>query len=414
MTTDIERATAPETAPARREVASQYTLWGLNDRASYAKLLAGANEILPSGIKGGSIDQVAAKVFLALETGDMLGLHPMAAVGGIDIIEGNPTISPQLALGLIKKNGHRYRIEETGAIETGDFKVTVTLWRTDDPEPMSKSYSMRDALRAGLLDSYEPDGRGDWIPVARSAKGNALNWEKIPADMCQWRAVGRLMRAYAPDIMLGVSYFPEELEAHVDASGVRTEVITDETVAEYIARIKAIQDKADMETIYHEIIAAEAWIPKIEGEFVAHLSTLTVDSRPPKPGRPGNTGDPAIDNPTESPTTSTEPGHPQEDSPHPPVSAEPDSQAVTEAHSDAPSDEDAPPVDHEPRIEQSIDEADAAERAEYQADRAVPHSTVGMPTAPVRDADGMIPPGAAIAAARGERKPFDPSALYGG
>src|SRR5690606_34342412 len=87
--TDIARVAAPT-----------YSRWDMPTRQQYAMMLAGAKEILPAGLKANTPQETAARLFLALETGDMVGLHPMAAINGIDVIEGNPTISPQLALGL--------------------------------------------------------------------------------------------------------------------------------------------------------------------------------------------------------------------------------------------------------------------------------------------------------------------------
>ena len=287
--------------------ASQYSQWTMGERAAYAKMLAGAKELIPSGLRGNTPDETAAKIFLATETGDMLGLHPMSSIGGIDVIEGNATISPQLGLGLIRRDKHKIRMSETGSVETGDLKVTVTVFRADDPdEPIVKSFSIRDAARAGLCTLTETNGV--WKLTARSQKGNPLNWEKWPADMCQWRAVGRIMRAGLSDVLLGVSYFPEELEATVDAFGVRTEAITADEALGYVERIKALDDKADMATLFHEINQAEKWTPKLRAEFDAHLATLTKDSRPPRQGAPGHTGDKAIDAPAESATVPTEPG----------------------------------------------------------------------------------------------------------
>lgn len=385
--TNTEVATITE---PRREIPSQYRLWSMADRAAYARMLAGAAELVPSGLRGGSVDGTAAKIFIATETGDMLGLHPMAAIGGIDIIEGQPTVSPQLALGLIRKAGHKPRIIETGTVEDGDLKCVVTLIRGDDPDDViTKSYTLHDAARAGLCTYALDPQTGKWVVTARSRAGNPLNWEKYPADMCQWRAVGRLMRAGAGDVLLGVSYFPEELEALVDESGVRTEAIGEDEQNEYIDRIKALDDKADMETIWQEINRAEKWTTKLMAEFDAHLSTLTKDSRPPKDGAPGHTGDPEIDDRMKQVTTGTEP---PESGANTPPRAQTGTPPVPDAPSEAHSDDPVPPL------------TDADAPAQYATG-----GTVDPNALPIAD-DGMIPPGAAMKAARAG---FNPSALQG-
>lgn len=272
-------------------------------RQNYAHVLAGAGDMIPAGLNDRQTGRPSpAKIFLVLETGAMLGLHPMAALNGIDVIEGKATISPRLFTGLVRGAGHKLRINESGSIGSGDYRVDVVLIRKDDPdEPIAASWDMDDTVQAELA-KYEPDANGRWRVTARSNRGNALNWEKFPKDMCLWRALGRLARRGAADVLMGIGYFPEELEVAVDEEGERVDYTEREDAI--IAAAQGFDDKADMAGLYlehHPVqedgsrAPSEVWTGRVQAAFDAHLATLTKDSRPPKAGAPGQTGDALVD-----------------------------------------------------------------------------------------------------------------------
>lgn len=281
-----------------------YQKSSLATRASYAQTLAGAADLIPRGLFDKQTGRPSpAKILLVMETGAMLGLAPMAALAGIDVIEGKAAISPRVALGLFRSAGHKVQIIETGTVETGDLKVTVILTRKDDPEnPIDASFTPQQALRAGLIDSYQQNTQtGLWEIRARSSQGKVLPWEAYTEDLCLWRAVGRLGRRGGQDVLMGIGYIPEELDARIDEDGVIAESITVEAEDEVIARFKQYDDKAHMAAFWASMHpmgqVADAWTGRVAAEFDAHLATLTKDSRPPKDGAPGHTGDPSVDGP---------------------------------------------------------------------------------------------------------------------
>lgn len=285
-----------------------YAYWPMEQRVHYARTLAYAGDMIPSGLRGGSTDQTASRVFLVLETGAMLGLHPMAALQGIDVIKGTAAISPQTFTGLARGAGHKLRIRESGTIEGGDFRVDVVLIRADDSEEIPASFSMKDALRAELIDSYTPGADGDYVVKAKSD-----NWRHYPQDMCQWRALGRLARRGAADVTMGIGYFPEELEVAVNEDGYRRDMREFED--KLIEELQALDDKKDMAELWlrehpraddGKRYPNDEWTDYVQTKFDAHLAGLTKDSRPPKEGAPGNTGIAAIDGPAQSAPEPTE------------------------------------------------------------------------------------------------------------
>ncbi|WP_065961216.1 hypothetical protein [Curtobacterium sp. UCD-KPL2560] len=201
----------------------------LAEKRDYVQTIAQAGELLPKGLwhnvrnpDTNMMEQRPSpgKVMLVVETGLMLGVHPMAALQGIDVIEGHPTIKPALMSALLRQAGHSLRIRQTGSVRGGDLAVTTTLIRKDDPEfPYEYTWTPQDAVDAGLLDSYAPDAEGVWRPRARSKDGKPLPWELFTARLCRWRSLSDAASAGGEDVLMGLHYTAEELGATVDSEG---------------------------------------------------------------------------------------------------------------------------------------------------------------------------------------------------
>lgn len=188
----------------------------LADRQQYALTIARAKAILPGNLRAPDEQETAARAFLIMETGDMLGLHPMAALAGVNVIEGKPALSSGLMSAVVRDAGHKLHVTESGTIEGGDYKATATLTREDDPEhPFSSTWTPHRAQRAGLC-KYEQEAGGIWKVTARSERGKALPWESYTESLCKSRAISEVARDGAQDALLGLRYTPEELESGVE------------------------------------------------------------------------------------------------------------------------------------------------------------------------------------------------------
>jgi len=156
----------------------------LSERMNYAKALAAAS-LLPAQYRG-----QPANVLLAMEYGDALGLSAIAAIQGVNVIDGKPTASAQLIGALVRRAGHRLRVETS----PDGTSARATIIRSDDPDfPFTCVWSMDRAQAAGLA------GRGAW--------------KTYPEAMLKARAITEVARDACPEVLSGVAYTPEELGA---------------------------------------------------------------------------------------------------------------------------------------------------------------------------------------------------------
>lgn len=151
-------------------------------------------------------------VFAAVLFGEEMGLGPMQSLTQIHVIEGKPSIAPELMRALVFKAGHRIDIKlasETKAVLYGK--------RSDSGSEATVEWTMQDAQRAGLA------GRGAW--------------KTYPRAMLMARATSELCRMLFPDVVAGLSYTPEEVAS---VAGVEWTEAPSETVATGTPAIAAV------------------------------------------------------------------------------------------------------------------------------------------------------------------------------
>lgn len=154
----------------------------LDQQINYAKAMAVSN-LLPV-----TYQNHPENVLVALAQGQALGIAPIQAMNQINVIKGKPALSADLIAALVRRAGHRLRVEGD------DTYAQVTVIRADDPDyiPKPVRWDMERAKRAGLL-------------------GNP-SWQKYPAAMLRARAISEAARAWANDALYGFIYTPEELD----------------------------------------------------------------------------------------------------------------------------------------------------------------------------------------------------------
>jgi hypothetical protein len=274
-----------------------YSRLSIEDRLAYAEIMAQAGDMIPAGLWDPATGRPSkAKIFLVLETGAMLGLEAAASLQSIDVLDGRATIPPRLMLAFIRAAGHTVEITEHGTLDDGTLGATVRTVRADTGEEITRTFTIADAERAQLVRIIR-DPRTTTVRLDADSRGDKLSpWVGYPQTMCVWRAAGRVGREGYEDLLLGIAWSAEELDAKVDVEGVRVvpDWVDDGALVE---RIHAVTDRAVMRKLYREeaVDHPERWTVRVAAAFDSHLLTLTYDSEAPKPGRPGHTGSEAVD-----------------------------------------------------------------------------------------------------------------------
>lgn len=156
------------------------------------------------------------KILVVILHGLELGMKPMQAVQRIAVINNRPTLWGDGALSLVRASGLCEWIDEQMAGE-GDSRVArCEVQRRGDPRPTKRSFSVEDAIGAGLWQAGKPmikkwrKGRNGGQAFQEDCP-NDSPWFRFPARMLQMRARGFALRDAFPDV-LGGMYLREEIE----------------------------------------------------------------------------------------------------------------------------------------------------------------------------------------------------------
>lgn len=155
----------------------------------YSTTLKIAETLVKSGVLPRGIDN-PFKAFAIIQKGREIGVGPMRALTGIALIEGKPTVSPELKLEQFRQRGGRVK------------------WVKSD-NTVAHLY-----LKAPNGDEHEEIVTLDDMKLAGVAGKD--NWRKYPKSMLRARAVGFGLRALGEG---DGSYTPDELGAVTNESG---------------------------------------------------------------------------------------------------------------------------------------------------------------------------------------------------
>lgn len=142
-----------------------------------------------------------AQAFVKVQAGQELGIPPFAAMTGIHVIEGKPSMGANLIAGRIKASGkYDYRIVKLDAQE-----CEITFFEGGEVVGTS-SFTMEDAAKV----QYKAKGGG------MQALSTKYNWRQYPRNMLFARAISNGARWYCPDVFSGPVYTPDELGADAE------------------------------------------------------------------------------------------------------------------------------------------------------------------------------------------------------
>lgn len=257
----------------------------LEGRWAYAKTVAAANDLIPKALwdKPSPTEPQRpspAKIMLVMETGRMLGIHPIAALTGIHVIENKATVSPALMSALVRRAGHKLRVSTTGSVEAGTFTAIAELIRSDDPDfTFRAEWTPHRAARANLC-KYEKGADDVWHVTARSKPqpgggGNQpLPWENYTESLCKARAISEVCREGDEDDLLGARYTPEELGANVSEEGEYLEPEEREPERDWEAAIADLHTVAEAESLGRDLSKSADYTPALWGMLMARLGIL--------------------------------------------------------------------------------------------------------------------------------------------
>jgi len=155
----------------------------------FTKMNIIAKKAAECGLYSGSGGE--AKIFMILLSASEMGVKPMEALnGGIWNIQGKIEISARLMSKMIRLRGHSIK-----TVQCDEQVCILEGRRSDNGDTMQASFSIKDAIKAGLA--------------------NRDVWKKYTEDMLYSRALSRLARRLFSDVV-GQAYVEGEIRGECE------------------------------------------------------------------------------------------------------------------------------------------------------------------------------------------------------
>lgn len=198
-----------------------------------------AETLIKSSFLPKAIDTPEKAVAIAM-TGRELGVPMMLAFQEINVIQGKPSASAKLQLGLARRTGE---VEDFKATDDGKC-ATVTIKRKGQT-PVTTTFSMDDAKAMGL------SGKDNWI--------------KQPAVMRYCRALTMNLRRTFPDAIGGL-YTAEELvpDIEVNADGKPVDQVAQDGKPAFAKPTPKDAPKQEPKTVEAELVKPVEPVPAAE------------------------------------------------------------------------------------------------------------------------------------------------------
>lgn len=150
----------------------------------------------------------AAQAIVKIQAGQEIGIPPFAAMSGIHIIQGKPTIGAGVMASCVKGSGkYDYRV-----VESTEQVCSIDFFQGKEKIGNS-TFTIADAKKAGTK-----------------------NLDKFPKNMLFARAMSNGVKWFTPDVFAGPVYTPEEFDVQPTVT-VDTEAIEVTTVEDALHMI---------------------------------------------------------------------------------------------------------------------------------------------------------------------------------
>ena len=145
----------------------------------------------------------AAQAIVKIQAGQEIGIPPFAAMSGIHIIQGKPTIGAGVMASCVKGSGkYDYRV-----VESTEQVCSIDFFQCKEKIGNS-TFTIADAKKAGTK-----------------------NLDKFPKNMLFARAMSNGVKWFTPDVFAGPVYTPEEFDVQptvtADAEAVEVTTVED-------------------------------------------------------------------------------------------------------------------------------------------------------------------------------------------
>ena len=151
----------------------------------------------------------AAQAIVKITAGAEMGIPPFAAMSGIHIIQGKPTVGAGLMAANVKGSGkYDYRVmESTEKVCSIDF--------------------FQRAIDKDAKTVFEKIGNSTFT-IEDAKKAQTKNLDKFPKNMLFARAISNGVKWFCPDIFNGPVYVPEEMDGLQKTEDVKHEEVKTE------------------------------------------------------------------------------------------------------------------------------------------------------------------------------------------
>ena len=219
------------------------------------ELMSGiAKTLVSSGMLPSTIDTPQKALAIMLK-GRELGIPAMQSFTHIYVVSGKPACSSELMLGLMARGGVTWKWINDGR----DRKEAVIQLSRENFEDYTSRFTKEDA------DKIQKQEGGKTVKATDTA-----TWKQYMPNMLRSRAISNAARAFAPDLIGGMSYTIEELMPHDSLVAVEAEVkVVEEEAKQDAVRRKAERDFARRSGQGKRIIKAVKVIVGLTGSMDA-------------------------------------------------------------------------------------------------------------------------------------------------
>lgn len=221
----------------------------IQNRMPFNEIMTMAQTFADSGMFTDA--KAMGQAFVKIQAGQEIGIPPFAAMSGIHIIQGKPTIGAGLIASTVKGSGkYDYKVIQM------DEKVCSIDFYQGKEKLGNSTFTIEDARKA-----------------------QTKNIDKFPKNMLFARAISNGVKWYTPDVFSGPVYTPEEMET-IDVSHT---VVDEPKVINYE---QDLREQGSLEDLAHYFKAMpldkQKEFAKLAGELKAAFEAeLTTEPKVP-------------------------------------------------------------------------------------------------------------------------------------